>query len=240
MTGVELATAERVAEIAANLARVEERLVTACAAAGRPRDEVTLVVVTKYFPASDVRALAGLGVRHVAENRHQEAVAKRAATEDLDLVRHFIGHLQSNKAHTVAAWADVVESVDRERLVPALARGAGAARPLAVLLQVSLDPPGLAEGRSGADPADVPALARLVADDPHLSLRGVMGVAPRGEDPRPAFERLAEVSLAVREVDPAATWVSAGMSGDLEQAVAAGATHVRIGSAVLGNRPARG
>lgn len=225
-------------EVAANLARVRERIAVACTTAGRDPGEVTLVVVTKFFPASDVHLLAGLGVTDVGENRHQEAEAKSAACADLGLRWHFVGGLQSKKAAAVAGYADVVESVDRRKLLRGLGRGAeerGAV--VDVLVQVSLDPPGSGAGRAGAAAAEVPALAEAVAGTDGLRLRGVMGVAPLGEDPSPAFRRLAEVAAEVRSVDPAATWISAGMSGDLEQALEAGATHVRVGSAVLGPRP---
>ena len=231
---------ERRDEIAERLAVVRRRIATACEEAGRDADEVTLVVVTKFFPESDVRLLADLGIRHVGENRHQEAEAKHAACADLDLVWHFIGGLQSNKAAAVGAWADVVQSVDRAKLLRGLSRAAHERdRVLDVCIQVSLDPPG-AEGRAGAEPAEVEQLARAVVESDGLDLRGVMAVAPRGGDPDEAFARLAEIARDVRAVDPTATWVSAGMSGDLEQAVRHGATHVRVGSAVLGNRPAHG
>lgn len=225
-------------EISRNLEVVRQRIADACAAVGRSPDEVTLTVVTKFFPASDVRLLAGLGITDVGENRHQEAEAKAAETADLGLRWHFIGGLQSNKAAAVAAYADVVESVDRPKLLGGLSKGARLrGRPLDCLVQVSLDRPGSAGSRAGADPGDVPALAEQVVATEGLRLRGVMAVAPLGEDPAEAFARLAEVASDVRLVDPAATWISAGMSGDLEQAIAAGATHVRIGSAVLGRRP---
>lgn len=231
-------SAERRAGLAAGLERVRARVAAACADAGREPDDLTLVVVTKFFPASDVRLLADLGVRDVGENRHQEAVEKAAACADLGLAWHYIGGLQSNKAAAVAAYADVVHSLDRAKLVNGLDRGARErGRPLDVLVQVSLDPPGSA-GRSGADPGDVPGLAERVAQAEGLVLRGVMGVAPLGGDPDAAFAELAEHAAVVRRVAPAATWISAGMSGDLEQAVRHGATHLRIGSAVLGPRPA--
>ena len=231
----------RRAEIAANLDTVRGRIAAACAAAGRDPAEVTLTVVTKYFPESDVRLLAELGVRDVGENKHQEAEAKAAACADLDLRWHFVGNLQSNKASAVARYAQVVESVDRRKLLAGLSKGAHAVdRTVDCLVQVSLDPAGEAAGRGGADPAQVPALAEAVAAAEGLRLRGVMAVAPRGVDPADAFARLAEVAAEVRLVDAAATWVSAGMSGDLEAAVGAGATHVRIGSAVLGPRPPLG
>lgn len=224
-------------ELAANLATVHARIDAACAAAGRSPEEVALVVVTKFFPESDVRLLAGLGVTEVGENRHQEASAKAAACADLGLSWHFIGSIQSNKAAAIATYADVVESVDRTRLVAALDRGAaGHDRVVDCLVQVSLDPPE-AEGRSGAVPADVPEVAAAIAAADSLRLRGVMAVAPLGAPPLPAFERLAAVAADLRRDHPGATVVSAGMSGDLEDAIRCGATHVRVGSAVLGPRP---
>lgn len=230
-----MALTDRRAELAANLAAVRGRIAAACADAGRDPGEVDLVVVTKFFPASDVRLLADLGVTDVGENRHQEAQAKAAECADLGLTWHFIGGLQSNKAAAVASYADVVESVDRPKLVHALARGAEE-REVDVLLQVSLDPSDRA-GRAGADPADLAALAAAVAAAGPLRLRGLMAVAPLGEDPATAFARLADIRSAFLDDHPEATWLSAGMSGDLEQAVHAGATHVRIGSAILGSRP---
>ncbi len=225
---------DRLAELAANLGRVRARLAAACRAAGRDPEAVSLVAITKTWPADDVRRLAALGVRDVGENRDQEARPKAAACADLGLVWHFVGQLQTNKARSVAGYADVVHSVDRPRLVAALDRGAAeAGRALGVLLEVALD--GEA-GRGGATPAEVPALAALVAESAALRLLGVMGVAPLGADPTPAFARLAAVSAALRSEHPQAGWISAGMSGDLEAAIAAGATHVRVGTALLGRR----
>jgi len=229
-------------ELAHNLERVRERIRSAALDAGRDPAEVSLTVVTKFFPASDVMLLAGLGVTDVGENRHQEAEAKHAAcvTEGLAGVRwHFIGGLQSNKAAAVARYADVVESVDRVKLVRPLARGAGeSGRVLEVLLQISLDEPGSTGARSGVDPAKVDELAEAVTAQDSLRLQGVMAVAPLGADPVPAFARLAEVADRVRAIAPGATRISAGMSGDLEAAIGSGATHVRIGSAILGTRSA--
>ncbi|MBD3927068.1 YggS family pyridoxal phosphate-dependent enzyme [Nocardioides cavernae] len=227
--------------LAANLDVVRRRIAAACAEAGRPEDDVSLVVVTKFFPASDVRLLADLGVTDVGENRHQEAEDKAAECADLGLRWHFIGGLQSNKAAAVAAYADVVESVDRAKLVAPLSRGAHSrghprSPEVDVLLQVSLDPPG-AGNRSGADPADLADLARRVEEAGMLRLRGLMAVAPLGEDPDVAFARLADVRESFVRDHPEATTLSAGMSGDLEAAVRRGATHVRVGSAVLGERP---
>jgi hypothetical protein len=224
-------------ELAANLAAVRGRIARAAEAAGRDPGDIALVVVTKFFPESDVRLLAELGVSAVGENRHQEAAAKAAACADLGLSWHFIGSIQSNKAAAVATYSDVVESVDRVKLVAALDRGAHQrGRDVDCLVQVSLDPPD-AHGRGGAAPADVPAVAEAIARSGALRLRGVMAVAPLGTPPLPAFERLAAVAEELRRDHPEATVVSAGMSGDLEEAVACGATHVRVGSAVLGPRP---
>jgi pyridoxal phosphate enzyme (YggS family) len=234
--------ANRRDEIAAGLAEVRRRIAAACAEAGRDEAAVHLVVVTKTFPADDVRILAELGVTDVGENRHQEAAAKHAACADLPLTWHFVGALQTNKAAAVAEYADVVHSVDRSRLVRALDRAtARTGRRLRCLLQVNLDPTGDDTGvigrRSGAAPDEVLALADEVARQDLLEVAGVMGVAPVREDPTDAFSRLAQVSADVQARHPGATMVSAGMSGDLEAAVRCGATHVRVGSAVLGERP---
>ncbi|MEU9024655.1 YggS family pyridoxal phosphate-dependent enzyme [Actinomadura sp. NPDC048394] len=230
------ASDERRAELAANLADVRGRIAAACAAAGRDPAEVALIAVTKTFPASDVRLLAGLGLTDVGENRDQEARPKAAECADLPLTWHFVGSLQTNKARAVASYADVVHSVDRSRLVTALSGAAGrAGRTLRCLVQVSLDE---AEHRGGAAPAQVPALADEIAAAPGLELGGLMAVAPLGADPAPAFERLAALSADLRRNHPDARSVSAGMSGDLEQAIACGATHLRIGTALLGGRRA--
>ncbi|GAA4123775.1 YggS family pyridoxal phosphate-dependent enzyme [Knoellia locipacati] len=226
-------------ELAGRLREVRARMDTAAKAAGRDADDLELVVVTKYFPASDVDHLVDLGVRHIGENKDQEAAAKVAelARRD-DVTVHFIGQLQSNKAGHVAGYADVVQSVDRPKIVTALDRGAERhGRRLDVLLQVALDG---ADGRGGAAPDEVPALADLVAGAPSLRLRGIMAVAPLDGDPRRAFARLREVADGIRAGHPDATWISAGMSGDLEDAVAEGATHLRVGTAILGSRPSLG
>ena len=224
-------------EIAAGLDDVRRRIGDAARAAGRDPDEVTLVVVTKFFPVSDVRILAELGVSDVGENRHPEAGDKVAECRDLGLRWHFVGGLQSNKAAVVGSYADVVESVDRLKLVSALDRGAHQrSHEVDVLLQVSLDPPGR-EGRAGADADDLTPLATAVGSAGMLRLRGLMAVAPVDEDPGSAFARLAEVRTAFVARHPDATWLSAGMSNDFEAAIAAGATHVRVGSAILGARP---
>ncbi|MEU5085861.1 YggS family pyridoxal phosphate-dependent enzyme [Streptomyces sp. NPDC021356] len=237
---------ERKDELAGNLARVQERIAAACAAAGRPREEVTLIVVTKTYPAADVRMLADLGVRHVAENRDQDAAPKAAECSDLPLSWHFVGQLQTNKVRSVVGYADVVQSVDRSRLVTALSREAvRAERELGCLIQVALDAGESGRGeRGGVAPGGTEELADRIADAEGLRLDGLMTVAPlTGEyagRQQAAFERLMDLSTYLRRTHPAATMVSAGMSADLEQAVAAGATHVRVGTAVLGVRPRLG
>ncbi|WP_030085874.1 YggS family pyridoxal phosphate-dependent enzyme [Streptomyces decoyicus] len=236
-------TDDRKTQLAQNLAQVEERISAACARAGRPRDEVTLIVVTKTYPASDVRLLAELGVRQVAENRDQEAAPKAAECADLPLTWHFVGQLQTNKVRSVAGYAGIIQSVDRARLVTALSKEAARAeRELGCLIQVALDAESGERGeRGGVAPDGVEALAEVIAGAQGLRLDGVMTVAPlagpyAGRE-LAAFERLMEISSDLRVAHPAANMVSAGMSADLEDAVAAGATHVRVGTAVLGVRP---
>ena len=224
---------ERAAELADALAGLEQRLDAACVAAGRQRADVLLVAVTKTRPASDVRLLQSLGLADMGENRDQEARAKAAEVPDVRW--HFVGGLQTNKARSVATYADVVHSVDRPELVAALSAGAQRAdRRLDVLLQVSLDGD---PARGGVPVEGVPALAEVAAGAPALRLAGVMAVAPLGADPDRAFAQLAAVRARLLEEHPGASAISAGMSGDLEQAVAHGATHVRVGTALLGARP---
>jgi PLP dependent protein len=231
-------TAARRAEIAAGLSAVQARIAAACQQAGRNVSEITLIAITKTHPPTDVRLLAELGVRDVGENRAQEASAKVAACERLgvtNLTWHFVGQLQTNKAASVVRYAHVVHSVDRPRLVRVLGTQAGrAGHLLTCLIQVSLDEN--PDGRGGASPAQVPALADAVAGTEGLALGGVMAVAPLGAPPGPAFARLAEIAAGVRAAHPGATMISAGMSGDLEEAIGAGATHVRVGTALLGAR----
>lgn len=240
---------DRRAQLTANLAQVEERIASACAAAGRKREEVTLIVVTKTYPASDVRILHELGVRHVAENRDQDAAPKAAACADLSLRWHFVGQLQTNKVRSVVSYADVVQSVDRVKLVAALSAAAARegrdGRELGCLIQVALDAESGERGeRGGVAPDGIEELAAAVESAPGLRLAGLMTVAPLAGPfagrQRAAFDRLMEISSRLRGNHPAANMVSAGMSADLEDAVAAGATHVRVGTAVLGVRPGLG
>jgi PLP dependent protein len=230
-----------VADLEDNLRVVRARIDAAARTAGRDPSSVSLLAVSKTWPAGDVRALAGLGQLDFGENRAQELVDKAQQPELADVaVRwHFIGQLQRNKAAAVARLGAVVHTVDRESLARALDRaGQAGDRPVDVLVQVDLGgAAGELAARGGATPEEVPALADLVAGCAGLRLRGVMAVAPRGEEPGPAFERLAAVAAAVRAGHPGAVEVSAGMSGDLEAAVAAGATIVRVGTALFGDRP---
>jgi len=238
---------------------VRARIAAACAAAGRDQSELTLIAVTKTYPASDVLALASLGVTDFGENRDQEAAPKAGevaaafaaagmaappvtdATADVaagkPVTWHFIGQLQTNKCASVARYAHVVHSVDRLRLIGALGQAARrAGRVIECLVEVSLDGD---PARGGAVAQDVPALAEALTAEEGLVLGGVMAVAPLGMPPADAFARLRVSAAAVREVRPEATVISAGMSGDLEAAVEAGATHLRIGTALLGDRGPR-
>lgn len=232
---------ERVEQIRANLQVARSRIEAACAKAGRTSDEVTLVAVTKTYTADDVRILASLGVVDIGENRDQEAAPKAAETADLtDLNWHFVGQLQSNKVRSVASYADVVHSVDRAKLARALGeRAAAAGRRLSCLVQVNLDSDsraGVIGPRGGADPGDVPGVAERIDEQEALTVGGVMAVAPLDGDAAEAFSRLQEVADRMRDRYPQATVISAGMSGDLETAVENGATHVRLGTALLGLR----
>ncbi|NDK32281.1 YggS family pyridoxal phosphate-dependent enzyme [Nesterenkonia haasae] len=249
----------RTRQLALNLAAVHERIDKAVGFSGRA-DRPELIVVTKYFPPEDVQRLFELGVRDVGENKDQEAAAKAAAvTELLDdahpstpgaaqtetaLRWHFIGQLQTNKAKSVVRYADSVHSADRSKLINALNNAAVRAadegtrsRPLEVLLQVDLRSPLPDDHRGGAAPTDVLSLAELIASAEQLHLGGLMAVAPLDEDPEPAFARLGELSQLLSAEYPEATQISAGMSQDLEAAVNCGATRLRIGRDVLGERP---
>lgn len=257
------AVTNRKDELAARLEQVRGRIDRA--AAGRSGAAPQLIVVTKFFPASDVAALAELGVRDVGENRDQEAAAKAAELDTesaaagaaVGLRWHFIGQLQTNKAKSVVRYAHAVHSVDRPQLVAALSKavaaeqerrqaaGVPARADLLCLIQVDLDDrPAEArsagKGRGGAEPEQIGTLAGMIEQAPGLVLGGLMAVAPLGADPAEAFGRLAGYSAQLRRRHPGAGMLSAGMSQDLEAAVAAGATHLRVGSDVLGDRPALG
>ena len=227
-------------ELALRLAEVRGRIAKACEAAGRDVSELTLIAVTKTRPASDVQLLSELGVNDIGENRDAEAAPKAAECADLglkDLTWHFIGQLQTNKCASVVRYASVVHSVDPPRLISALGKAARrAGRVIECLVEVSLDGD---PARGGALADQVPALAEALAAEEGLVLGGVMAIAPLSMPPADAFARLLVSAAAVREVRPGATVISAGMSGDLEAAVEAGATHLRIGTALLGDRGPR-
>lgn len=238
-----MSTARR-EDLAESLREVRGRVDAACRAAGRDPSEVELLPVSKTFPADDVALLSDLGLTEFGENRDQEARPKaaevRALRPDSALRWHMVGQLQRNKARSVVHWADVVESVDSERLVAALRNATTTAldrgersRPMEVLIQVSLDPQ---PGRGGCAPDSVPALAETISATEVLQLRGVMAVAPLGGNPEVAFATLLRIAERLRRDHPEAVQISAGMSGDLESAIAAGSTRVRVGTALLGGR----
>lgn len=243
-------SAERRSELEKNLAEVRSRIAAACAAAGRDPGEITLIAITKTRPPADVLLLHELGLTDFGENKDQEAAPKAAAcaaaladagasagaARSRPLRWHFVGQLQTNKASSVAGYADVVHSVDRVRLVRALGAAARkAGRELTCLVQVDLDTPA-DPARGGVPPGQVREIAEAIEAEQDLILGGVMAIAPLGADPARAFAPLRPCSLAVRAVNPAAAIISAGMSGDLEAAIGNGATHVRIGTALLGAR----
>ncbi|MGO4187257.1 YggS family pyridoxal phosphate-dependent enzyme [Pseudarthrobacter sp. TAF60_1] len=235
----------RTAELAERLAAVKQRIESATAEAGRGDELPTLIVVTKFHPATDIRLLAALGVRDVGENRDQEASSKAAELAGLGLNWHFVGQLQSKKAKSVAKYAHAVHSIDRPGLVEGLERAIAAEQErtgrgaLQCFIQVSLDDDA-GTHRGGAAPDEVPPLADRLAAADGLELAGVMAVAPLGVPPEAAFEKLAAISASLVAVHPSATAISAGMSQDLEAAIRFGATHLRIGSDILGSRPAVG
>jgi pyridoxal phosphate enzyme (YggS family) len=225
-------------EIAARLGTVRDRIAAACGAAGRSPGEVTLIAVTKTYPVSDIGLLGELGVRDIGENKDQEAAPKaaEAAALGLPVTWHFVGQLQTNKAASVVSYADVVHSVDRLRLVRALgSRARAAGRTVTCLVQVSLDGD---PARGGAFGPQVMDVADAIDAEEALSLGGVMAVAPMEVPAADSFQMLRDVADEVRAAHPAAVMMSAGMSADLEQAIEAGATHVRVGTALLGGRRA--
>jgi pyridoxal phosphate enzyme (YggS family) len=229
---------DRRSELSERLRQVRGRISAACLAAGRGPEEVALIAITKTYPASDVRLLAELGVTDIGENRDQEAAPKAAecAAIGLQITWHFVGQLQTNKCRSVASYADVIHSVDRLRLVSALGgRARAVGRAITCLVQVSIDGD---PDRGGAYGEQVPVIADALASEDGLTLGGVMAIAPLGMAADAAFSKLREVAETMRSDHPGAVMISAGMSGDLEEAIGAGATHVRVGTALLGGRRA--
>ena len=221
-------------ELARRLSDVREAIADAATAAGRDVQDITTVVVTKFQPVSLIRELASLGVRDIGENRHQEAQAKARELADLGLNWHFVGQLQGKKARQVRAYASVIHSVDRASLVDAL-RSDEASVDCFVQVNLTHDP-----ARGGVEPADLEGLVEHVLSAPGLRLLGLMAVAPLDEPARPAFARVRELSERIRPLAPEATALSMGMSHDYRDAILEGATHLRIGTAITGNRSAPG
>jgi PLP dependent protein len=221
-------------DLADRLASVQGSIADAARDAGRHPTEVTTIVVTKFQPVSLIRDLVGLGVRDIGENRHQEAQAKAAELADLDLRLHFVGQLQGKKARQVREYASAIHSVDRGSLVDAL-RSDEASVDCFVQVNLTDDP-----RRGGVDPDGLDALVEHVLATPGLRLRGLMAVAPLDEPPRPAFARVRLLSERVQRIAPDAAALSMGMSHDFRDAILEGATHLRIGTAITGNRPEAG
>lgn len=220
--------------LADRLAEVQGSIADAARDAGRSPSEITTIVVTKLQPVALVADLAALGVRDVGENRHQEAQAKAMALADLGLRWHFVGQLQSKKARQVRSYATTIHSVDRPALVDAL-RSEEASVDCFVQVNLTDDP-----ARGGVAAEGLLPLVEHVLQTPGLRLRGLMTVAPLGEPARPAFARVRLLSERIRDLAPQATDLSMGMSHDFREAILEGATHLRIGTAITGNRPAAG
>ena len=227
----------RLSDIQSNLEIIQSRINKACSAAGRDISEITLIAVTKTYPASDVDLLKQLGIENVGENRDQEASSKKSEVKN-QFNWHFIGQLQSNKAKSVVNYADLIHSVDRWSLAKEIQKSAqGINKVQPVLIQVDLDQSGPDPTRGGIWPAELSELAAAISQASHLELKGLMSVAPLGEKPELAFARLKEIRVGFLKEHPQAQILSAGMSDDLEAAILHGATHLRIGSALLGERP---
>jgi pyridoxal phosphate enzyme (YggS family) len=216
------------------LQTVEADVRDAAREAGRDPEGITTIVVTKFHPASLVRELSAAGVVHFGENRHQEAQAKAAELTDLDLTWHFIGQLQSKKARQVRGYASVIHSLDRSSVVDALASDESVIDCF-VQLNLTDDP-----ARGGVQDDDLERMTEQVLSTAGLRLLGVMAVAPLGEEPRRAFARVRTASQRIMALAPSASFISAGMSADFREAILEGATHLRIGSAITGNRPDHG
>ncbi|WP_349898203.1 YggS family pyridoxal phosphate-dependent enzyme [Parafrigoribacterium soli] len=222
------------AELGSRLRLVLDSVDEAARIAGREPSAITTIVVTKFHPAGLVRRLHELGVRDFGENRHQEAMAKATELADLDLDWHFVGQLQSKKARQVRTYASVIHSLDRPSVVDALSSEDGSVDCF-VQLNLTDDP-----GRGGVQDVELEQLTARVLETAGLRLLGVMAVAPLDEEPRRAFARVRSASERVRTLAPDATFISAGMSADFRDAILEGATHLRIGTAITGKRPADG
>ena len=217
----------RKAEIARNLQEVKERIIGAAKSANRDPNEIELIVVTKTFPISDIEILRDLGETNFGENRDQEAGPK---AEMISATWHFQGQIQSNKIKSICQWADVIHSISSEKEILKFAQSE---RKHQLFLQVSLDGQ---VGRGGASPAELAQLADLVNESNNLELLGLMAVAPLGVEPMKAFADLAQINQGFAGQFPNSKFLSAGMSGDFEAAIKNGATHIRVGSSILGSR----
>ena len=222
----------RIEELSKNLESIKARIAVAAKNSGRSSSEITLIVVTKTFPASDVKILYDLGVRDFGENRDQEASVKSAELPD-DCRWHFQGQIQSNKLKSIANWADVLHSIDDLAHARKLDSLVSPDTKKDIFIQVSLDN---LPNRGGVLPELVPEFLDGLTVFPHLNVRGLMAVAPLDEEPATAFLRLKELSDQIVKVHPGAREISAGMSNDFEAAISQGATHIRIGSQILGVR----
>ncbi|MFZ1362291.1 MAG: YggS family pyridoxal phosphate-dependent enzyme [Candidatus Nanopelagicales bacterium] len=242
MNDLERQNDDRSAELADNLNAIRDQIKVAAQAIGRDPSEVSLTVVTKTYPVDDVVRLYRLGVKDFAENRDQEAAPKAATFAEFadagdDVTWHFVGQAQTNKTNSIVRYARVVESVDRPKLARALDKSATnkGIDAISCLIQVNLDPDA-PQDRGGAQPDSVSELADVIAQSDSLNLGGVMAVAPLGADPAQSFEKLAKIHQKLLQNHPEAGMMSAGMSSDFELAIKFGATHVRLGAAVLGQR----
>ena len=220
---------DRKAELAANLANIKDEI----------PEGIHLIVVTKTFPVSDVAILRELGCSEFGENRDQEGKLKAPA---VSAKWHFQGQLQSNKLKSICSWADVIQTVDSLRYVDLISsalqrisdEGGSGKDSLEIFIQASLD--SKASARQGADPKEINQIADAIMSTKNLKLQGLMAVAPLDEEPDSAFLRLSKIHSDFKANYPNAPYLSAGMSGDFQSAISHGATHVRIGSQILGSR----
>ena len=222
----------RVDEISANLEKVNEQIKLAAASANRLSEDITLVVVTKTFPVSDIEILYSLGIRDFGENRDQEASAKVGLLPK-DVRWHFQGQIQSNKLKSITSWASYIHSVDQLKYAQIISQHSGG-KEKPIFIQVSLDKP--PQSRSGVNPSDLLELAGAISELPGISLQGLMAVAPVNSPAEDAFAELVAIRSDFLRTFPAAKSLSIGMSGDYQIAIKYGATHIRIGSSILGIR----
>lgn len=221
----------RAQEIAVALASVEERITKAAATAGRKRSELTLIAVTKTYPASDVQILTDLGVSNFGENRSDEGSEK---SQLIAATWHFQGQVQGRKLKDIVSWASYIHSIDSGEHITKLSRICSEKdRKISIFLQFSLDS---APDRGGVRADHLGQLADQVVADPNLHLAGLMCVPPVEYGFDRAFGEIAKVHSAFKIDFPDAAGLSAGMSSDFEVAIAYGATHLRVGSEILGSR----